>query len=114
MSSPVGRPGLPAVSSGGSTNVARISPSSRISTFRAPSSSRSAAIVQGSSEISSATTRTLADRALGGQPPAPTPRSGTQPGVDRRLAAKNIRTGLIAGAISLIVFSAAFLSGYLY
>ena len=34
--------------------------------------------------------------------------------VDRRLAAKNIRTGLIAGAISLIVFAAAFLSGYLY
>ena len=34
--------------------------------------------------------------------------------MDRRLAAKNIRTGLIAGAISLIVFAAAFLSGYLY
>jgi hypothetical protein len=34
--------------------------------------------------------------------------------VDRRLANKNIRTGLIAGAISLLVFAAAFFSGYVY
>jgi hypothetical protein len=34
--------------------------------------------------------------------------------VDRRLAYKNIRTGLIAGAIALIVFAAAFVSGYVY
>jgi hypothetical protein len=34
--------------------------------------------------------------------------------MDRRLAYKNIRTGLIAGAVSLIVFGAAFVAGYLY
>jgi hypothetical protein len=34
--------------------------------------------------------------------------------VDRRLAYKNIRTGLIAGAIALVVFAAAFLSGWVY
>jgi hypothetical protein len=34
--------------------------------------------------------------------------------MDRRLAQRNIRTGLIAGAISLIVFGAAFLTGYVY
>jgi len=34
--------------------------------------------------------------------------------VDRRLANKNVRTGLIAGAVSLIVFAAAFFSGYVY
>ena len=34
--------------------------------------------------------------------------------MDRRLARKNIRTGLIAGAISILVFGAAFLAGYLY
>jgi len=34
--------------------------------------------------------------------------------MDRRLAHKNIRTGLIAGAISLLVFGAAWLTGYLY
>jgi hypothetical protein len=34
--------------------------------------------------------------------------------VDRRLASKNVRTGLIAGSISLIVFAAAFFSGYAY
>ncbi len=34
--------------------------------------------------------------------------------MDRRLAHKNIRTGLIAGAISLLVFGAAFLTGYIY
>ena len=104
MSSPGGRPASPAASFGGRTSVACVSPSSRISTVKAPSSSRSAEILQGPAEISSATARTLTDPR----------RSGTQPGVDRRLAAKNIRTGLIAGAVSLIVFAAAFLSGYLY
>jgi hypothetical protein len=34
--------------------------------------------------------------------------------VDRRLAARNLRTGLIAGAISLLVFAAAFLSAVVY
>jgi hypothetical protein len=34
--------------------------------------------------------------------------------VDRRLAYKNIRTALIAGAVSLIVFAAAFFSGLFY
>jgi hypothetical protein len=34
--------------------------------------------------------------------------------VDRRLANKNIRTGLIAGAVSIIVFALAFFSGYVY
>jgi hypothetical protein len=34
--------------------------------------------------------------------------------VDRRLAYKNIRTGLIAGGIALLVFAAAFFSGYVY
>jgi hypothetical protein len=34
--------------------------------------------------------------------------------MDRRLAHKNIRTGLIAGAISLLVFGAAWFAGYIY
>jgi hypothetical protein len=34
--------------------------------------------------------------------------------VDRRLAIKNIRTGLIAGAIALIVFGAAFFTALVY
>jgi hypothetical protein len=34
--------------------------------------------------------------------------------VDRRLAHKNLRTGLIAGAISLLVFGAAWFVGYIY
>jgi hypothetical protein len=34
--------------------------------------------------------------------------------VDRRLANKNLRTALIAGAIILVVFAAAFFSGYVY
>jgi hypothetical protein len=34
--------------------------------------------------------------------------------VDRRLAQRNIRTALVAGAISLIVFAAAFFSGWVY
>jgi hypothetical protein len=34
--------------------------------------------------------------------------------VDRRLANRNLRTGLIAGAISAIVFAAAFFTGLVY
>jgi len=34
--------------------------------------------------------------------------------MDRRLAFKNIRTGLIAGAISLTIFAAAWVTGLLY
>jgi hypothetical protein len=34
--------------------------------------------------------------------------------VDRRLAYKNIRTALIAGAIALAVFAAAWISGIIY
>jgi hypothetical protein len=34
--------------------------------------------------------------------------------MDRRLANKNLRTGLIAGAISIIVFGLAFFVGYVY
>jgi hypothetical protein len=34
--------------------------------------------------------------------------------MDRRLALKNLRTALIAGAIALTVFAAAFVSGLLY
>jgi hypothetical protein len=34
--------------------------------------------------------------------------------MDRRLAQKNIRTALIAGAISILVFGAAFLAAYVY
>jgi hypothetical protein len=34
--------------------------------------------------------------------------------MDRRLAYKNLRTGLIAGAISLIVFAVSFFAGYVY
>jgi hypothetical protein len=34
--------------------------------------------------------------------------------VDRRLAHKNIRTGLIAGAVSIIIFALSFFSGYVY
>jgi hypothetical protein len=34
--------------------------------------------------------------------------------VDRRLANKNLRTALIAGLISLIIFAAAFLTGIFY
>ena len=34
--------------------------------------------------------------------------------VDRRLAYKNMRTALIAGAIALIVFALSFLSGLVY
>jgi hypothetical protein len=34
--------------------------------------------------------------------------------VDRRLAHKNLRTALIAGAIALIVFALAFVVGLVY
>jgi hypothetical protein len=34
--------------------------------------------------------------------------------VDRRLANKNIRTGLIAGAIIVIVFALSFVTGLVY
>jgi hypothetical protein len=34
--------------------------------------------------------------------------------VDRRLAYKNLRTGLIAGGIVVLVFAAAFLAGLVY
>lgn len=34
--------------------------------------------------------------------------------MDRHLANKNVRTGLIAGAISLIVFGASFFVGLIY
>jgi hypothetical protein len=34
--------------------------------------------------------------------------------MDRRLARKNIRTGLIAGAISILIFGAAFMAAYIY
>jgi len=34
--------------------------------------------------------------------------------MDRRLANRNIRTALIAGAISLIIFALSFVAAYLY
>jgi hypothetical protein len=34
--------------------------------------------------------------------------------MDRRLASKNVRTGLIAGAISIIVFGLSFFVGSIY
>jgi hypothetical protein len=34
--------------------------------------------------------------------------------VDRRLALKNIRTGLIAGVIALIVFALSWVAGLVY
>jgi hypothetical protein len=34
--------------------------------------------------------------------------------MDRRLATKNIRTGLIAGAIALIIFALSFFAGLVY
>jgi hypothetical protein len=34
--------------------------------------------------------------------------------VDRRLAQKNLRTALIAGAIIMVIFAASFFSGYIY
>lgn len=40
--------------------------------------------------------------------------SGTNAAVDRRLANRNLRTALIAGAIILIVFAASFGVGFIY
>ncbi len=34
--------------------------------------------------------------------------------MDRRIALRNLRTGLIAGAISLLVFAAAFVAALVY
>jgi hypothetical protein len=34
--------------------------------------------------------------------------------VDRRLAQRNLRTGLIAGAIALLVFGASFMAASIY
>ncbi len=34
--------------------------------------------------------------------------------MDRQLANKNLRTGLIAGAISLVIFAASFFVGQIY
>jgi hypothetical protein len=34
--------------------------------------------------------------------------------VDRRLAQRNLRTGLIAGALALLVFGASFLAAAIY
>jgi hypothetical protein len=34
--------------------------------------------------------------------------------MDRRLAARNLRTALIAGAIALLVFGASFLAAQIY
>jgi hypothetical protein len=34
--------------------------------------------------------------------------------VDRRLAQRNLRTGLIAGAIAILVFGASFLAAAIY
>jgi hypothetical protein len=34
--------------------------------------------------------------------------------MDRRLAYKNLRTGLIAGAVSVIVFALSWFSGWVY
>jgi hypothetical protein len=34
--------------------------------------------------------------------------------VDRRLAQKNLRTALIAGAVCLFVFAAAWVAGFVY
>jgi hypothetical protein len=34
--------------------------------------------------------------------------------MDRRLALRNIRTGLIAGGISLAVFAASFIAAFVY
>ena len=36
------------------------------------------------------------------------------PAVDRRLAMKNLRTGLICGAVAVFVLAASFISGYVY
>ena len=35
-------------------------------------------------------------------------------GVDRRLAMKNLRTGLICGIVSVFVLAASFIAAYIY
>jgi hypothetical protein len=57
-----------------------------------------------------------------GHPCIPVDRAATPPSflwykpmpMDRRLAQKNLRTALIAGAISLIVFALSFFAGLVY
>jgi hypothetical protein len=34
--------------------------------------------------------------------------------MDRRLAMRNVRTGLIAGAVSIVVFAASFIVAFVY
>jgi hypothetical protein len=34
--------------------------------------------------------------------------------MDRRLAMRNLRTGLIAGAVALVVFAASFIVAFVY
>jgi hypothetical protein len=34
--------------------------------------------------------------------------------MDRRLAYKNLRTGLIAGAVSIVIFALSFFVGWVY
>ena len=46
--------------------------------------------------------------------PEPSRSDTSCPPVDRRLAYKNLRTALIAGAISLIVFALAWVVGLVY
>jgi hypothetical protein len=41
-------------------------------------------------------------------------RHARKPPVDRRLAQRNIRTALIAGAIAILLFGAAFLAAAIY
>ena len=50
----------------------------------------------------------------GGGPGSPARRSGRTLAVDRRLANRNLRTGLIAGALIMIVFAASFVVGFVY
>jgi hypothetical protein len=47
-------------------------------------------------------------------PPPTAPRLITFAAMDRRLARKNIRTGLIAGAVSVLVFGASWVAAWLY
>jgi hypothetical protein len=42
------------------------------------------------------------------------PSPDRKPGVDRRLAQRNLRTALIAGAIALLLFGASFLAAEIY
>ena len=49
-----------------------------------------------------------------GGPGCPPRRSGRTLAVDRRLANRNLRTGLIAGALIMIVFAASFVVAFVY